>query len=46
MTILAMNLEKLLQDLFVLFALWLQILNSQLGALKANRLLSSVQAAG
>lgn len=45
MTILAMNLEKLLQLLFVLFAFWLQVLSSQFGALRGNRLPSSVQAA-
>jgi hypothetical protein len=45
MTILAMNLEKLLQLLYVLFAFWLQILSSQFGALRGNRLPSSVQAA-
>jgi hypothetical protein len=45
MTILAMNLEKLLQLLFVLFAFWLQILSSQFGALRGKKLPSSVQAA-
>jgi len=45
MTILAMNLEKLLQLLFVLFTFWLQILSSQFGALRGNRLPLSVQVA-
>jgi hypothetical protein len=45
MAILAMNLEKLLQLLFALFAFWLQILSSQLVALRRNKLPSSVETA-
>ncbi|MCP9895114.1 hypothetical protein KBZ20_15175, partial [Vulcanococcus limneticus Candia 3F8] len=45
MAILAMNLEKLLQLLFALFAFWLQILSSQLVALRCNKLPSSVETA-
>lgn len=45
MTILAMNLEKLLQLLFVLIAFLLEILSSKTGAPRGNKLPSSVQAA-
>ncbi len=45
MAILAMNLEKLLQLLFALFAFWLQILSSQLVALRRTNLPSSVETA-
>ncbi len=45
MAILAMNLEKLLQLLFVLFAFCLQSLSGQSGALRGNESPSSVQAA-
>jgi hypothetical protein len=45
MAILAMNLEKLLQLLFVLISFWLQILSKQVRPLRGHTLPSSIQAA-
>ena len=45
MAILAMNLEKLLQLLFVLISFWLQILSKQIRPLRGHTLPSSIQGA-